>query len=111
MQRRQDTAVSLSGTKAEALKRLRPLVSKSRILPQYDFSVAQWQERPDESLAAIRRQFAPQLVIVRSSARNEDSWRESKAGAFTSVSDIDPRDHRELRRAIERVLASYDTRD
>src|SRR5215471_18069070 len=86
MQRRQDTAVSLSGTKAEALKRLRPLVSKSRILPQYDFSVAQWQQRPEESLAAIRRKFAPQLVIVRSSARNEDSWRESKAGAFTSVS-------------------------
>jgi phosphohistidine swiveling domain-containing protein len=106
-----DRVVSPWGTKADVLERLRPQVRRSRILPQFVFTVAGWRQRPAEILGAVARSFAPGPVIVRSSARNEDGWLRSEAGRYTSVADVDPRAAAALRRAIARVIDSYDTDD
>jgi glutamine kinase len=92
------------GTKAETLQRLRPVLSKSYVLPLASFTVADWRKAPD-AVSRMLRQLGPTL-IVRSSARSEDSADGSRAGAFLSVADVTAAT---LGDAVERVMASYGT--
>ncbi|MCC5855531.1 MAG: hypothetical protein JJU10_07645 [Idiomarina sp.] len=93
------------GTKAETLARMRKIVSKCRIEDQVSFDVETWKKRGSDVVEMIRAKFSGQNVIVRSSARSEDSFTHSNAGAYTSLLNIDPNNGLEL--AIEEVIASY----
>ena len=46
------------------------------------------------------------ILVVRSSAANEDGWNDSQAGAHLSLTDI-PADPTELKNAINQVFGSY----
>lgn len=100
-------------TKANTLRRLESRVTRSVILDQCTFSVSDWDDRPEELCAEIAEQFDGNAVIVRSSARAEDGWEESNAGAFESVLNVPSDDERALRSAIDEVIVSYpdDRRD
>ncbi|MCH8502342.1 MAG: hypothetical protein LAT77_10590 [Aliidiomarina sp.] len=92
------------GTKAETLSRLRKLVASSQIEDQVSFDVKSWKEDAKSILSIIRNKFSGAL-IVRSSARSEDSFTHSNAGAYTSILNVDPING--LQEAIEEVIASY----
>ncbi len=92
------------GTKAETLSRLRKLVSASQIEDQVSFDVKNWCDDHKSILSLIRNRFS-EALIVRSSARSEDSFTHSNAGAYTSILNVDP--SKGLRNAIEEVIASY----
>ena len=94
------------GTKAETLHRLRPILSKSYVLPLVLFTVEEWRKSPDAVRGRLEQLGSS--LIVRSSARREDSAKGSKAGAFLSVGDVTVGT---LGDAVERVLASYGTAD
>jgi choline kinase len=100
-----DIAHFVLGTKAETLRRLRGLISTARIQDQIAFTVADWQHDANGLLAAVQERFAGKRLVVRSSARSEDSFTASKAGAYTSLLDIDPQ--RDLAEAVSTVIASY----
>ncbi len=102
-----DIARFVLGTKAETLGRLRELVSSAVIQDQVSFSVAAWQADPSSIIGEIRTRFAGQRLVVRSSARSEDSFTSANAGAYTSLLDVDP--DGELVGAIDKVIASYRT--
>jgi hypothetical protein len=53
----------------------------------------------------VRERFAGQRLVVRSSARSEDSFQASNAGGYDSLLDVDPDNG--LATAIEKVIASY----
>ncbi len=94
------------GTKAETLERLAPQLRSAAILPQVRFSVAEW--RDDQKRVLMRIIAAPwgsKALIVRSSAKGEDSSSDSKAGKFTSVAGVEG--PAALSLAVERVIASY----
>jgi adenylylsulfate kinase-like enzyme/phosphohistidine swiveling domain-containing protein len=94
------------GTKAETLERLAPLLRSAAILPQIRFSVAEW--RGDQQSVLDRIRAAPwgsETLIVRSSAKGEDSSSDSKAGEFESVAGVTG--HEAIPLAVERVIASY----
>jgi adenylylsulfate kinase-like enzyme len=94
------------GTKAETLERLAPLLRSAAILPQVRFSVAEW--RADQQGVLDRVFAAPwgrNALIVRSSAKGEDSSSDSKAGKFESVAGVNGPEAIPL--AVERVIASY----
>jgi len=94
------------GTKAETLERLTPLLRSAAILPQVRFSVAEWQSDPQAILQRIAASpWASGTLIVRSSARSEDSSSESQAGKFTSVPGV--QGDAAISPAVERVIASY----
>ena len=95
------------GTKSETLDRLQPMVTCSRILPLYYFTARQWRQQKTAILAAIAGMEHGGNVIIRSSAQNEDSQRDSMAGAFTSCLNVPADDHSALEQAIERVIASF----
>lgn len=95
------------GTKAQTLERLRPVVRRAVVLEQLRFSVRDWQAGPDAVVARIAGVFGGAPVVLRSSARLEDSWTASQAGRFTSVLNVDARDGAALRAAVTKVVDSY----
>lgn len=103
----QDIAHFVLGTKADTLKRLRGMVSKAVIQDQITFQVHEWDKDKAALTSHIRAGFAGQKVVVRSSARSEDTFSSANAGAYTSVLGVDPDNG--LEDAIDRVLASYKT--
>lgn len=107
----QDLARFVLGTKAETLERLRPLVKICRIGEQVRFTVGQWQCNSAAVIADIQNKFGMADVVVRSSARSEDGWAASNAGAHESVLNVPAHDTSRVEAAVGRVIASYKQRN
>ena len=84
-----DIARFALGTKAQTLKRLRPMVSKSRIEDQFSFTVEEWNVNSKLIMAKLNKCFSDTKLVVRSSALTEDGFSSSNAGAHTSILNID----------------------
>ena len=93
-------------TKAESLEALAPLLRNGRVLPQVRFSVGNWCSDAAGVLAAIAAApWGSDRVIVRSSARGEDSAASSQAGRYDSVLGVVG--SADVAEAIERVIDSF----
>jgi choline kinase len=101
-----DIAHFILGTKAETLDRLSKMVKLSRVLEQVSFTVADWKKNPQRLLQVIQNTFKEQLLVVRSSAKSEDAFTHSNAGAYTSVLNVDPT--KELEKSVNQVVSSYE---
>ena len=95
------------GTKAQTLKRLRPMVSKSRIEDQFSFTVDNWNKNSEQVMKKLNEYFNNTKLAVRSSALSEDGFNLSNAGAYTSILNIDVTNLVELSEAINQVISSY----
>lgn len=96
------------GSKAETLSRLAGQLNRCSV-PQFrHFDLATWQTNRGAVLAEVADLADGKgTVIVRSSARNEDSELYAQAGAFLSVPHIPPADGAAVTSAVEEVFASY----
>jgi adenylylsulfate kinase-like enzyme len=93
-------------TKAETLEALAPLLRHGRVLPQVRFSVGDWRSGAARVLAAIgEAPWRSDRVIVRSSARDEDSAASSLAGKYDSVLGV--AGSAAVAQAIDRVIDSF----
>lgn len=105
-----ETAADLSrfvlDTKANTLRRLSSMVENSVILEQFTFEVGEWDRNPSAVCTRLAEEFDGE-VIVRSSARAEDGWEESNAGAFESILGVPAGDEAACRDAIAAVIDSY----
>lgn len=99
------------GTKAETLARLAKLVRVSSVPKLLYVSAREWDRDPDASCALVASAFQGSRVAVRSSAAREDGSKESLAGAFATVLNIDSADSAALRSSVGRVVASYRSRE
>lgn len=95
------------GTKAQTLARLAPLVRRSCIQPQVTFGVADWRGDASSLCHQIAREFAGRHLVVRSSARTEDTFETSHAGRYTSLLDVPASDQAAIQEAVAKVIASY----
>ena len=93
------------GTKAEILNLLRNRLKNAIIQDQIVVTTAEWKARRADIQVNIQKKFAGQLLIVRSSACDEDSFLLSKAGVYSSCLNVDP--IRDLGAAIDEVVDSY----
>ncbi len=75
------------GTKAETLALLEGQLEHGKVLPQVRISVAQWEAAgcSFEGLDENTSDWLDGTLIVRSSGKAEDSFKESLAGHFLSV--------------------------
>ncbi len=103
----QDLARFVLGTKAESLERLQPLVRKSEVPQIVAFDQATWRSAPDSVLDRVRGEVSSTEIIVRSSARSEDTWERSNAGAFLSIAEVPTTDRERVTTAVEAVIDSY----
>ena len=95
------------GTKGETLERLNKSLANVNFCKQIVFSVEDWRSSQKELCRKICTKFENELLAIRSSARDEDTFTSSKAGAYLSVTDV-AADPQKISDAIERVIASYD---
>ncbi len=102
-----DLAQFLLGTKFETLSRLSGILQHSRVCDHVGLTVSQWQENRQAIISQIQQKFSGRKLIVRSSAQGEDGWKESLAGKYTSVADIDAGDAAALEHAIHTVASAY----
>jgi glutamine kinase len=93
-------------TKAETLNNLRGALKEVIVLDQINFSVSDWQLNNEHILLRIEKMFAGELLAVRSSASNEDGFKQSNAGAFCSKLNV--KHGVILKDAINEVIASYE---
>jgi len=94
------------GTKAETLDNLRSVLQHAVILPSVYFSLQQWQQQRTHYLQLIRSLAAP-LLIVRSSAQNEDGANNSLAGAYKSCLNVPVDSIDDLNAAVQTVAESF----
>jgi hypothetical protein len=92
-------------SKAKTLENLHNNLQESKTLPIFKFSVGDYKN--DKNLIGKIQALFNNIVAVRSSAKNEDSYNASNAGLFKSVLDIDVHDASVLDKAIQTVLRSY----
>lgn len=93
------------GSKADTLVRLEPLVNKSTIPESFVFQVGKWRAEREIIMASIIGLWPGKELVIRSSARAEDTFEESMAGAFASV--IGVTGETTVEKAIEQVIESY----
>jgi len=98
-------------TKAETLQVLSTLLQKSSIEEIYMFTQGAWEQNKDGITKAIKEKFQGRLIIVRSSALNEDTADNSKAGYFESVLHVDSNDPKQIQAAADAVIHSYVDKD
>lgn len=102
-----DIARFILGTKAETLSRLEPLVRKSHIGKQVNFTSTRWINDSDFILDEIISCFSGSNLVVRSSSKSEDSWHSSNAGGFESLLNVNGGSRITVRDSIDLVIASY----
>lgn len=100
-------ARTVFGGKGRTLEQLRSLLRSATVLPQFRFTVTEWEADARLTLARARRELTAERVVVRSSAYAEDGLEASGAGRFLSVLDIPFQDDDALIDAIGRVVGSY----
>ena len=93
-------------TKANVLKFLGEKIKKSHIERIFVFTVEDWKNNQDKILNSISETFK-EKIIVRSSAIGEDTLKSSGAGKYETVFDINPNVRQSVKKAIKKVVESY----
>ena len=98
------------GTKAETLQVLHHTHQVCNILPVKYFSVSEWDNLSlrDELVSKCISLLTSTTgrLIIRSSARSEDSAESSSAGLYTTEKDVIP-EYKHVECAVESVISSY----
>ena len=94
--------------------------SKGRILANLDgkldrfkvpkcmlISVHQWMKNEQSVIKSIEKEFGEKILVVRSSASDEDDEFNSCAGEYDSVLNILSTDKNAIKSAVETVINSY----
>ena len=98
-------------SKGKILVELEGQLNSFRVPKTKVIKVSDWLYDKDKILIFIRNYFFRQnkvkLLAIRSSAKDEDSQSESKAGMYTSVLNVKTSSNRSLDDAFKRVIKSY----
>ena len=100
-------ANNLISTKANTLLYLKSILQKSRIEDIFVVNVGDFKSKPELITNNVSGFYNGSTIVVRSSSKREDAFEESNAGHFTSVLNVSSSNTKEIRGAIEKVIASY----
>ena len=93
-------------SKANILKFLQKKIKKSKIEKIFDFTVDEWENNQEIILNYISKEFKSK-IIVRSSAKGEDSKHNSEAGSYESVLNIHSKSKTNVESAVTKIISSY----
>lgn len=94
------------GTKAETLQQIYKRLEHAEVLPQYTFTVGEWNIDSDKIKSEFLDLEWNMETIVRSSSLAEDTSSNSQAGKYESVSNVSGVEA--FHKAVETVISSYD---
>ncbi|WP_440651967.1 PEP/pyruvate-binding domain-containing protein [Candidatus Pelagibacter sp. HIMB1495] len=92
-------------TKSKTLEDLTKIIKSAKVLPIYRFNLSTYKKNKNKILVEINKKFKSH-VIIRSSSKNEDSLKNSNAGKFLSILNVNVNDKDNLERSIQKVAAS-----
>tara|TARA_Y100001970_G_scaffold61075_1_gene77927 strand:- start:36871 stop:39279 length:2409 start_codon:yes stop_codon:yes gene_type:complete len=95
------------GTKAETLYRLDGHLKKCTIPKFFYFTVKEWHDNPQKILEKLKLSFDDSMLIVRSSAANEDSSDTAMAGEYLSIANVHSSNEEEVIASVNDVIESY----
>ena len=90
-------------TKANTLAFAGRYLKKSKVLPQFTFSIKDWKLKPLSIIRKIKK-FS-NIIIIRSSSLDEDNFQTSGAGKFLSYDNISTKV--KFNDKIEKVISSF----
>lgn len=93
-------------TKAQMIEKLNNECRGINTLPFYIVESKEFFEHQELCVSRIKEVLGERKLIVRSSCTNEDTDKESNAGKYTSILNVNPT-NQEMIQAIEQVYASY----
>lgn len=91
-------------SKAGTLKALSGVIQNARIPEIFTFTFQDWKENSHKIISTLTEVLGPSPWIVRSSAKNEDLYDQSNAGAMLSIQNVDSVN---IRQSIVDVFNSY----
>ena len=108
------TAASLStadqpfsfGTKADTLERLSGRLTVALLCAQDIVGIDEWRTARPSVIERLTRRFSSSSLAIRSSCVGEDGAEDSHAGAYLSLTHIEPNET-SIAQAIDQVVASY----
>ncbi|MDR2660276.1 MAG: hypothetical protein LBC27_09890, partial [Spirochaetaceae bacterium] len=97
-------------SKARTLISIHNKLFSAKTLPVFSFYAKEYFNITERAvlIQKIQSFSSRDFIAVRSSAKNEDSCRQSNAGAFLSVLNVNPRDAAAIDNAVKAVIDSYD---
>ena len=98
---------AIMSTKADTLKSLNPMLTHSSIEKPLTFTLKEWRSNKKDILGYIKKEFSPNLIVIRSSALNEDSVENSMAGYFDTVLNVPSNNLNKVEDAVSTVIKSY----
>ncbi|MBT4804623.1 NTP transferase domain-containing protein [Candidatus Woesearchaeota archaeon] len=96
---------NIISTKADTLKTLQPILTKSKVEKLFSFTINDWKNDKKQILEKIKEEF-PEKIVVRSSVIDEQTER-TLSGCFKSLLDVEPKDNLQVEEAINETIASY----
>jgi phosphoenolpyruvate synthase/pyruvate phosphate dikinase len=96
------------GTKAQTLSALKGNINSAQVLDMYVINLFEWKNNKSKILDLIKKRFGKLELIVRSSSIQEDNYKNSNAGHFVSVTNVQ---NHEIEQAITKVFGSYNSED
>lgn len=99
--------VNIMSTKADTLNALSKVIKKSAIEEIQIVTAGEFELDASGVCSRIASVFGGDLIVVRSSSSNEDSYTKSNAGHYDSVLNVDSGDAKSVAAAIGQVIASY----
>lgn len=91
------------------MERMYGKLNTAKVLPQFTFTVADWEQQCEEIIRRFSGLDWNMDVIVRSSCKGEDTQESSMAGKFESVAGV--RDVEAFQNAVDKVVRSYGSGD
>lgn len=96
-----------SNSKAQTLERVKSKVSLFKVPELELFETDYYSTAPGEVISRINDTFAGRMVVIRSSAADEDGEKNALAGEYDSVLNVPSSDPDAVHAAIATVIASY----
>ncbi|RXM78521.1 hypothetical protein DP144_03150 [Clostridium tetani] len=98
---------NLISTKANTLIALKKRLKKSKIEDIYVVTVDEFKKNPKNTCKKIIEKFNGKKIVVRSSSSNEDTFKNSNAGHYDSVLNVDSSSIDSISNSICKVIDSY----
>ncbi len=98
-------------TKGKTLEDLSKNIKTAKILPLLRFKKYVYEYDKDNIVNNIQNHFKEDLLIIRSSANNEDGQDNSNAGHYKSILNVAKSDKIKIIEAINVVIESYDSKE
>jgi erythromycin esterase-like protein len=94
-------------SKADTLTFLRKKMTRGKVEEILSFTVLDWQRNKKQIIEKIVNKFYPDEIIVRSSARGEDSTDTTEAGKYKSIQKISTQIKKNIENSVNEVIKTY----